>query len=485
MKNSIKKKAVYGLIWSMAEMFSTRLISLIIQIILARLLSPSDFGIIAMITVIVAVSQSLVDGGFQNALIREKKPTDNDFFTVFLTNLFFSILIYAILFFLSPQIAQLYDNDKLIPVIRITSISLILSALSLVQRTKLTIELNFKSQTNISLISSIVSGIIAIILAVLNFNYWSLVIQSVSLQLVTMILLWIHNKGIPSGKFSKESFFRLFNFGWKLSLSGLINTIYDNLYYLIIGKIFNPTAVGYYTNAQKFRDVISQSLTTSIQKVTYPTLSKMQEDIKVLKNSYRKIIMYSSLFIFPVMVGLTSVAPKLFMLLFGEKWTNSIPIFQVLLVAGMIYPINAINLNILQVKGRSDLFLKIEIIKKVVGLFFIFLGIIMNVSVTGFAWISVLVAVISLFINSIYTNRIINYPLKRQLTDIIPYLICSIILYICSSFIGKVLSGSVIFILCIQVLVGVSSYTISIFFIRREDFKYFINMIKGVLINGK
>lgn len=485
MKDSIKSKAVHGLIWSMIEMFATRLISLMIQIILARLLLPSDFGIIAMITVLVAVSQSLVDGGFQNALIREKTTTDDDFFTVFLTNLLFSVVIFVLLFICSPPIAQIYNNNKLVSVIRVTSISLILNALSLVQRTKLTIDLNFRAQTNISLIASIISGVIAIILALLKFSYWSLVIQSVSLQFVTTVLLWEYNKGFPKGKFSRESLFRLFHFGWKLSVSGLINTVYDNLYYLIIGKIFNPSAVGYYTNAQKFRDVISQSLTTSIQKVTYPTLSRLQDNKEILKSSYRRIIMYSSLIIFPIMIGLVSIAPKLFILLFGEKWITSIPIFQVLLIAGMVYPLNAINLNILQVEGRSDLFLKIELIKKIIGLILIFLGILLRVKVIGFAVISVFVALISLFINSIYTKKIVNYSLKNQFSDIIPYLLCSLIMYICSRFIGIFFTDNSYLDLVIQIIVAIVSYVSTIYFFRRNDFTYFTTIIKGVFGNEK
>lgn len=469
MKNVVKNQATRGIFWTLVETFLTKGVALIIQIILARLLLPSDFGVIAMITVVIAVSQALVEGGFQNALIREENPSEDDFTTVFYTNLFFSIILYIILFFLSPIIAEIYTNNQLVPVIRVTALGLVFNAFTIVQRTKYTRDMNFKIQTKVAVLSSIISGIIAITIASLGWGYWSLVIQNIVLQSMTMILFILSSKWIPRGTFSKESFVKLFNFGWKLSVSSLINTIYDNVYYLIIGRNFSASAVGYYTNAQKLRDVVSQSITSSIQRVSYPMLSKLQNDNEVLKTSYKKIVKYSSLVVFAIMAGLAAIAPVLFIILFGDKWTNSIAIFQVLALAGILYPLSAINLNILQVKGRSDLFLRIELFKKVIGFLLIALGIFFKVSVIGFAWISVFISVISLGINLVYTEKLIEYSGIEQVKDIFPYAISSIIMFFCVNHFEHNILDSNILLLLSKILLGMLIYVALIWFLSKED----------------
>ncbi len=266
-QNTLKKKTISGLFWSFSDLIANQGIRFIIQIVLARLLLPEDFGIIGMITVFIAVSQSIIDSGFSNALIREKDSTQEDYSTVFYFNLFMSIALYIVLFFSANAISVFFKAPKLISILRVLLLVLIINSFGLIQRTILIKNIDFKTQTKISVISSIISGIVAIFLAYLGFGVWSLVIQTLLMQFIQSLLLSFSNKWLPSLVFSMDSFKRLFGFGWKLLVSGLINTLYNNLYYLIIGKAFSASDLGYYTNAQKLRDTVSQSISTSVQKL--------------------------------------------------------------------------------------------------------------------------------------------------------------------------------------------------------------------------
>lgn len=286
--NSLKEKTIVGLLWSFSDLIANQGIQFIIQVILARLLAPKDFGIIGMITVFIAISQSFIDSGFSNALIREKKPSQEDYSTVFYFNLIMAILMYIILFISAEAVGSFFEEPQLMDILRVISLVLIINSFGLIQRTMLTKNINFKTQTKINLISSISSGIIAVIFAYMGFGVWSLVIRTLSMQFIQSILLCISNRWVPSLLFSIDSFKRLFGFGWKLLISGIINTLYDNLYFLIIGKVFSAVELGYYTNAQKLRDVASQSITSSVQKVSYPALSSIKEEEEKLRFAYKK-----------------------------------------------------------------------------------------------------------------------------------------------------------------------------------------------------
>ncbi|MBO3342222.1 lipopolysaccharide biosynthesis protein, partial [Clostridium perfringens] len=426
--DSLKSKSLSGIFWTFSETVLNQGIQFLIQIFLARLLLPEEFGLIGMITVFIAVSNSIIDSGFTNALIREKNPTQEDYSTVFYFNLLTSVILYIILYILSPQISLFFNQPKLLNILRILAITLIINSFSIIQRTILTKKINFKVQMNINIVSSLVSGIIAVVLAFKGFGVWSLVFRTIIMQTMQSILLCIFNHWKPSLVFSIKSFNKLFSFGWKLLVSGLIDTLYNNLYYLIIGKIYSPVDLGYYTNAQKLRDVAATSISTSVQKVTYPVLSEIQDDKDELINAYRKIIKNSVYITFPIMIGLSSVARPLIMLLFGDNWISSIEYFQILCIAGMLYPLHAINLNILQVKGRSDLYLRLEIIKKVISLILIFIAIFSRLGVIALIWIMVVNSIISFFINSYYSKDIIGYSTIEQIRDILPILFMTIIM---------------------------------------------------------
>lgn len=477
---TLKTKTISGLFWSFSDLIMNQGIQFFIQIILARLLLPEDFGLIGMITVVIAVSNSIVDSGFANALIREKNVTQKDYSTVFYFNLITSFVIYIILFFSASSISNFFAEERLISILRVISLTLIINSFGLVQRTILTKKIDFKTQTKINVIASVSSGVFGVIAAFMGLGVWSLVIRTVLMSLVQSALLSLFNKWVPSLEFDVNSFKKFFKFGWKLLASGLINTLYSNLYFLIIGKGFSAVELGYYTNAAKLKDTATQSITSAIQKVSYPVLSNMNDDVK-LKDSYKKILKNSAFIIFPVIIVLASVSNPLISTLFGAKWIPSIVYFEILCFEGMLYPIHAINLNVLQVKGRSDLFLKLEIIKKTISLTLIGIVLILKMGILYLLWGAVLNSFISYFINTYYTKDLINYPIKEQIKDIIPSFIISFAMGILIYWTGVILPLSNILILMIQVTIGIVLYVLLNKIIKSEELYNIENMLKNLM----
>jgi teichuronic acid exporter len=422
---SLKHKAVKGVSWSLIDNLSNKGITFLIGIILARILTPAEFGVIGMITVFISISNSIIDSGFSNALIRKKNANNTDYNTVFFINLLLGILLYLFLFLLSPLISSFFNEPVLLPVTRVMGLLLIINSFAIIQRTILVKKIDFRTQTKISIISSIISGIVGIAMALNNFSVWSLVGQQISRQLINSILLWVFNRWRPVIEFSKRSFRELFGYGSKILLSGIIDSIYKNIYYIIIGKFYSSSQLGQYTRADNFNMIFSSNLTSIVQKVSYPVLSSIQDDQDLLRNAYRKIIKTTMLVTFACMLGLAAVAKPLIVLLIGVKWLPSVSFLQIICFSGMLYPLHAINLNILQVKGRSDLFLQLEIIKKIIALMPIGLGIFYGIEFM--LWGSVLTSFIAFFLNSYFSADLINYPTLMQIKDILPTFLISFI----------------------------------------------------------
>ncbi|WP_199898572.1 lipopolysaccharide biosynthesis protein [Prolixibacter bellariivorans] len=372
---TLKHKTVNGLFWSFIDTFANQGVQFVVGIVLARILSPKEFGLIGMLTIFIAISQSLIDSGFTQALIRKKNCTDADYSTVFYFNLAVSFLTYAILLTFSGAIGSFFKEPLLKPLIQVLGIGLILNSFGIIQRAILTKTINFKLQTKISLIASSGSGIIAVTMALNGFGVWSLIALTLSRFGLTSIFLWIWAKWKPRAVFSKKSFNELFGFGSKLLLSGIIDTAYRNIYYLIIGKYFSAVELGYYTRADQFNSLPSQNITGVIQRVTYPVLANIQDDIPRLRANYRKLIRSTMLITFVLMLGMAATAKPMILTLIGEKWSPAIIYLQMLCFVGMFYPLHALNLNMLQVQGRSDLFLKLEIIKKILAIPTIIIGV--------------------------------------------------------------------------------------------------------------
>lgn len=425
MTESLKNKTVKGVGWSFIDNLSSSGITFLVGLILARLLTPSEYGIMAILTIFIAVSNSIVDSGFSNALIRKTNARRVDYNTVFLFNLLVSGLLYVVLFLAAPAISRFFKEPLLVEVMRVIGWVLVINALAIIPRTLFVKEVNFKTQTKVSLIASISSGVIGIGMALAGLGVWSLVGQQLSRQLLNTLFLWIYCTWRPAWEFSMQSFKELFGFGSKILLSGLLNTIFNEIYSLVIGRCYTSAQLGQYTRANQFNQIFSSNLTTVIQRVSYPVLSSIQDESERLREAYRKVIKSTMLISFACMLGLAAVARPLILILIGEKWLPAVGFLQIICFSGMFYPLHAINLNILQVKGRSDLFLRLEIIKKIIAVGPLVLGVLY--SIEYMLWGSVCTSLIAYFLNSYYSADLIDYPTKEQIKDILPTFLVSFV----------------------------------------------------------
>lgn len=425
MPDSLRHKTIRGVGWSFVDNIASSGITFLVGLVLARLLTPAEYGLMAMIAIFIAISNSIIDSGFSNALIRKIHVERVDYNTVFYFNLIISILVYAILYIASPVISAFFKEPVLVEVTRVIGWVLIINALAIIPRTQFVRNVDFKTQTKVSLISSISSGIIGIGMALGGMGVWSLVGQQLSRQFLNTLFLWIYSKWRPVLEFSTKSFQELFGFGSKLLLSGLLDTIYKNIYYIVIGRFYTSAQLGQYTRAEQFNTIFSSNLTSVVQRVSYPVLSSIQEEPERLRQAYRKVIKITMLITFACMLGLAAVAKPLIIILIGEKWLPAVYLLQIICFSGMLYPLHAINLNILQVKGRSDLFLKLEIIKKIIAVIPIAIGIFYGIECM--LWGSVVTSLIAYFLNSYYSANLIGYPTSEQIKDILPTFVVSLI----------------------------------------------------------
>lgn len=451
MSESLKSKAVRGAKWSFIDNIANLGVTFLVGLVLARLLTPAEYGIMAMIAIFIAISTSIVDSGFSNALIRKVRIERIDYNTVFFFNLVVSIALYAILYAVAPTISVFFKEPVLTDVLRVLGWVLVINAFSIIPRTILVRNIDFKTQTKVSVISSVVSGVVGISMAILGWGVWSLVWQQLSRQILNSLFLWLFCKWIPICEFSIKSFRDMFSFGYKLLLSGLIDTTYKNIYYVVIGRFYSSAHLGQYTRAEQFNTIFSSNLTAVVQRVSYPVLSSIQEEPERLREAYRRVIKLTMLVTFACMLGLAAVAKPLIILLIGEQWLPAVVFLQIICFSGMLYPLHAINLNILQVKGRSDLFLKLEIIKKIIAVGPIVLGIFYGIEYM--LWGSVFTSFIAYLLNSYYSAGLIHYPTKEQIKDVFPtFAVSLIVAAVMWSF--SLLDVSVYIQLSIQIAVG-------------------------------
>lgn len=425
MPESLKNKAVHGAKWSFIDNIANYGVAFVVGLILARLLTPAEYGIMAMIAIFIAISNSIIDSGFSNALIRKVNIERVDYNTVFFFNLVVSVVLYVLLYATAPFISTFFKEPILVDVLRVIGWALIINALAIIPRTILVKRIDFKTQTKVSVISSVFSGLVGIGMALTGWGVWSLVGQQLSRQILNSLCLWVFCKWIPVWEFSVKSFKELFSFGYKLLLSGLLDTLYKNIYYVIIGRFYSPAQLGQYTRAEQFNTIFSSNLTGVVQRVSYPVLSSIQEDEERLYEAYRRVIKTTMLVTFACMLGLAAVARPLIIILIGDKWLPAVGFLQIICFAGMLYPLHAINLNILQVKGRPDLFLKLEVIKKIIAIGPIVIGVFYGIEYM--LWGGVLTSFISYFLNSYYSAGLIHYPTSRQIKDILPVFVVSLI----------------------------------------------------------
>lgn len=424
MADSLKNQTVKGVWWSFLEKYSTQGVSTLVTIVMARILTPSEYGLIGMLAIFMALSQVFIDGGFASALIQRKDRTEKDFSTVFWTNMGVSVTLYTLLFIFAPAIASYYNQDLLVPITRVYCLNLIFSALTAVNRVKLTIALNFKTQLKISLFPVCISGIAGIYCAYHGFGVWAIVIQSNITAILSAVLSFALVRWMPSFIFSKESFRNLFRFGSKLLASQIIHSVYVNLYNVIIGKKYSSADLGLYTRAGQFGQLIGTNLTAVMTRVSFPVLSRIQDDDKQLMGAYRKFIAMVAFIVFPLSLGLCGIARPLIVALLTDKWIGSVIYLQIL---SFIYPLDGItlvNLNLLYVKGKSNLVLRLEIIKKSIAVAILFVT--FRYGITAICIGQVIYGVIALMFNTSNTKKLLNYGFLHQIRDVLPYFICSL-----------------------------------------------------------
>lgn len=412
--------------WSSIDRFSTQGIQFVFSILIARQLLPSDYGVVAMLGIFLAVSQTFIDSGFGTALIRKIDRTDTDFSTVFYFNIVVAAFFYLVLWFAAPYIAAFYEIPLLEDVTRVVALTLIFSSLSGVQNAKLSIAIDFKTRAKISVSVTLLTGAIGLWMAYNGYGVWALVVQSVFASLLGTVLLWCLVRWRPKRTFSWQSFREMFSFGSKLLASALLDTIYNNMYTLIIGKFFSSATLGLYSRASSLARYPSSNITGVLQGVTFPVLSSIQNEPERLAGAYKRFLRLSAFVIFPSMIGLAAVADPLIRLVLTDKWEGCIYLLQIVCFSMMWYPIHAINLNLLQVKGRSDFFLKVEIIKKIQGV--IVLCITVPMGIVAMCYGGVVSSLLCLIYNTYYTQKLIGYGYVAQMKDLFHILVHALVM---------------------------------------------------------
>ena len=426
MAESLREKSVRGVAWSAIERFALLGIQFVIQVILARLLTPEDYGIVGMLAVFLAVSQTFIDSGFTNALIQNQQRTEKDFATAFFFNGAISVFCYGILFSCAPFIADFYEMPQLVPVTRVIGLSLIFSALSAVHRTQLTINVDFKTQAKATLSAVILSGVVGVTLAYCGFGVWALVVQTLVNTGLATLFFWGLVRWFPRHFFSMTSFKPMFSFGSKLLAASLLHTVYMNLYPLVVGKFFSATALGYFSRAQQFASLPATTGSGILGRVTFPLLATVQNDNERLSAVYRKYLRVSTGAIAPLMLGLCALTEPIVLILIGEKWLPIVPLMRVLCLAWMVDPIALVNLNLLNVKGRTDLVLRLEVVKKLTATAILFAS--LPFGLIGLCWGKAIYAQLALLMNTYYTGRFLKMDYWSQMKEVLPIYLLSVVM---------------------------------------------------------
>ena len=475
MGQSLKDKTVKGVVWSSIDRFTSQGISFVFSLLIARMLMPSDYGVIAMLGIFMAVSGCFIDSGFSTALVRKMDRTETDFSTVFYFNNVVAILFYGLLWLASPIIADFYDLPLLEDVTKVVGLNLVIGALGGIQNAKLSIAIDFKTRAKISVITTLFTGIVGLYLAYCGYGVWALVFQALSSNILRTILLWSYVKWKPQWLFSWKSFREMFSFGSKMLASGLLDTTYNNLYTIVIGKCFNSAALGVYSRADGLAQFPSSNITGVLQNVTFPVLSSIQNDEERLSIGYKKLLRLSAFIIFPLMVGLAAVADPFIRLVLTDKWEGTIYYLQILCFSLMWYPIHAINLNLLMAKGRSDYFLKLEVIKKIQGV--IILCITVPLGLVAMCYGRIVSSLISLVWNTYYTKKIIGYGYTQQMKDLMHILLHTLVMGAITYWVVCMLPNLWLKLI-VGILAGMAYYIAGAYLMKFEEMKELLLILK-------
>lgn len=466
--SSLKEKTAKGLSWGFVDNLLGTGVTAVVSIILARLLSTAEFGLVGMIAIFISVASSLMDSGFSGALIRKQDAKDADFNTVFYTNLVLSLILYVILFFGAKWIAAFYNIAELTNLVRVMGLSVIVMAFTQVQKVIFIRKIDFKTQTFISLAASLISGVAGIWMAVKGCGVWSLVVQQLSRLIIVSILLWVFSSWKPSLSFSFSSFKEMFSFGSKLLVSSLISVIWTEIYSLVIGKCYSPSLVGQYTRAEKFKSMVTTNIAQVVQRVSYPVMSNIQNEKERQVRVYRKVVKTTVLLTFTLGFGLMACADSMIVTLIGEKWLPAAGFLRILIISGVFLPLLYSSVNIFNANGKSNITLSLEIVKTVMAVVPVVLGI--YYSIDALLWGMAAVSVISYLIHIWCVSRVIDYSVKRQILDILPSLLLSLLMAACVYGIGclftnvylklavQLITGFLVVLLCYEVIYKSEEY---------------------------
>lgn len=477
-----KSKVLTSLFWKLLERGGTQGVQFVIQIVLARLLVPNDYGIIALIAIFITIANVFIQSGFNTALIQKKDANEMDFSSVFYLSLVVASLLYLIIFFTAPIIAQFYGIPKLVPILRVISITLFFGAFNSIQNAVVARSMEFKRLFYSSLGAVLISGVVGIVMAYSGFGVWALVAQQLVNQFAITVILWFTVRWRPQLIFSFERVKGLFSYGWKLLVSALIDTLYTNIRSLIIGKMYTPSMLGFYNRGDQFPQIIVTNIDGSIQSVMLPTLASEQDNKHRVKELVRRSIVTSSFILFPMMVGLAVIAEPLVIILLTKKWLPCVPFLQIACASYALYPIHTANLQAINALGRSDVFLKLEVVKKIIGI--LILGVSIVYGAYAIAIGMVITGIIATFINAYPNLKLLNYSYIEQCKDIMPSILLSFLMgFLVYHF--KWLNLQPWLTILIQVSVGGILYVTMAKVFKLECYQYLIMTFKDILKGRK
>ena len=477
--DNLKQKTVNAIIWRGMEIFGQQGIHFVIGIVLARLLLPEQFGLIAMLSIFIMLAQAFINSGFGAALIQKKNADYIDECSIFYFNVFVSLIATGLLWLAAPWIAAFYKQPLLTPLTRVLSLNLIINAFAQIQRTILRKKIDFKSQLKVGVPASLFSGVVGVAMAYKGFGVWALIGQQVSRALAETMIYWFVSDWRPALILSFSSLRSLFSFGSKLLFSGLLYTLFDNIYLVVIGRLFSPADLGFFWKAKRLRDTPVMSINSVVRSVTFPVFATIQDDKNRLKSGAQKCLTTLVMIITPCMLGLAVVARPLVLLLLTEKWLPCVPFLRLLCISSLLWPLHVINLNVLKALGRSDLFLRLEVLKQI--LVIISIVVTYRLGIQAMIYGQITVNILSCYLNSYYSGKLINYPLKEQIFNLAPYFGIAMVMGIGVYLIRWFRFPNNCTLLISQVLVGVFIYTATSWIFRIPAFVEVIDVSRDKL----
>jgi len=469
---TVKNKTKFGVIWNFVEKLSVQFISFFISIILARQLTPYDYGVVGMFNVFLSYSNVLIESGFTRGLIQKKDVSDLDYSTIFFANLIMSILVYIILFYFAPKIANLYNIPEFIKLERVLFVNIILNSLVIVQNARLQKNIDFKTIALINFFSILISGLIGIFAAYRGFGVWAIVVQSLMKGVVSMFLYWTLGRWMPKFVFSFSSFKNLFSYSSKLLIASIVGNTVDNIGSIVVGKIYNPTIMGYYTRARQFPELTSGTVSSVLNNVTFPLMSSIQEDKEDLRHTFKKLVRLTALVNIPAMLGLAILSKDIILVVLGEKWLPVTPLLFWIAVSYLLRPINSLNMNLLNAIGRSDLFLKVYLSKIPVQILFMIFT--YPISIEAVVIGEALSAIIYFIMSAFLTGRLYAFGPLKQIKTITKYIISSGIMLLFLKLI-KILNISSLLTLLIGIFGGIFVYSVMLIILKDNEFKLIVN----------